>query len=416
MTPAPRRSEPTEATDRRDGRGEGLAVFLIALGSAWCVGNVGAVVGELSGDFDISLATIGLLSGTLLLGFSVPGTVLTPLIAERLTIVRTVMLAAILCAVGNVIFAVTPGFAGLVIAPRGRGVWRRHCGGGGPRLRQGHGRDQACRPLRRRGSTRDRRWARGGRDPRRPRCRLAAHVPTLRRRGGVADSVPDRTHRAELCASSRRHRVRQARAGQRAGLAARRALHRDLLGAVDTRLLARPLPERRQRARRGGRGHAQLRDVRRLRRRPGGGRPARATRREPGATGRSRPPPGRRGTRNPRARRLARIRARRDGRRRDRLRCSLRDRDRAGAAPLPHRADRARGAREPRRHGAPGAAGPADRLAGSTPATAPRSFSPSRRWWPSPGSSTYGRSRARWSRRLRRRARFGRESCDRCRR
>ena len=116
MTPAPRRSEPTEATDRRDGRGEGLAVFLIALGSAWCVGNVGAVVGELSGEFDISLATIGLLSGTLLLGFSVPGTVLTPLIAERLTIVRTVMLAAILCAVGNVIFAVTPGFAGLVIA------------------------------------------------------------------------------------------------------------------------------------------------------------------------------------------------------------------------------------------------------------------------------------------------------------
>ena len=91
MTPAPRRSEPNEATDRRGGRGEGLAVFLIALGSAWCVGNVGAVVGDLSGDFDISLATIGLLSGTLLLGFSVPGTVLAPLMAERLTIVRTVL-------------------------------------------------------------------------------------------------------------------------------------------------------------------------------------------------------------------------------------------------------------------------------------------------------------------------------------
>lgn len=116
MTPAPHGSEPNEATDRRDGRGEGLAVFLVALGSAWCVGNVGAVVGELSGDFDISLATIGLLSGTLLLGFSVPGTVLTPLIAERLTIVRTLMLAAILCAVGNAIFAVAPEFAGLVIA------------------------------------------------------------------------------------------------------------------------------------------------------------------------------------------------------------------------------------------------------------------------------------------------------------
>ena len=115
VTPAAPRSEPNEATDRRGGRGEGLAVFLIALGSAWSVGNVGAVVGDLSGDFDISLATIGLLSGTLLLGFSVPGTVLTPLIAERLTIVRTMILGAALCTIGNVIFAVTPGFAGLVI-------------------------------------------------------------------------------------------------------------------------------------------------------------------------------------------------------------------------------------------------------------------------------------------------------------
>ena len=70
MTPAAPRSEPNEAAARRGGRGEGLAVFLIALGSAWSVGNVGAVVGDLSGDFDISLATIGLLSGTLLLGFS----------------------------------------------------------------------------------------------------------------------------------------------------------------------------------------------------------------------------------------------------------------------------------------------------------------------------------------------------------
>jgi predicted MFS family arabinose efflux permease len=115
VTPARRGSEPNEAADRRGGRGEGLGVFLIALGSAWCVGNVGAVVGDLGGDFDISLATIGLLSGTLLLGFSVPGTVLTPLIAQRLTIVRTMILGAALCTIGNLIFAVTPGLAGLVI-------------------------------------------------------------------------------------------------------------------------------------------------------------------------------------------------------------------------------------------------------------------------------------------------------------
>ena len=115
MTPAASRSEPNEGNDRRGGRGEGLAVFLIALGSAWSVGNVGAVVGVLGHEFNLSLTTIGVLSGTLLLGFSMAGTVLTPLIAERLTIVRTVILGAALCTLGNLIFAVSPGFAGLVI-------------------------------------------------------------------------------------------------------------------------------------------------------------------------------------------------------------------------------------------------------------------------------------------------------------
>jgi predicted MFS family arabinose efflux permease len=104
-----------EAADRRGDRGEGLATFLVALGAAWVAGNVGAVVGDLGNDFDISLATVGLLSGTLLLGFSAPAIVLAPLIAERLTIVRTMVVAVGLCAVGNVLFAVTPVFAGLVV-------------------------------------------------------------------------------------------------------------------------------------------------------------------------------------------------------------------------------------------------------------------------------------------------------------
>ena len=56
-----------------------------------------------------------MLSGTLLFGFGVPGTLLAPLIAERLGIVRTMILASALCATGNVVFAVTPVFAGLVI-------------------------------------------------------------------------------------------------------------------------------------------------------------------------------------------------------------------------------------------------------------------------------------------------------------
>jgi predicted MFS family arabinose efflux permease len=98
------------------GRGAGLAIFLVALGAAWTVGNVGAVVGELSREFEISLATVGLLSGTLLFGFSVLGTLIAPLIAERLGIVRTLVLTALLCTAGNLVFAVTPVFTGLVIA------------------------------------------------------------------------------------------------------------------------------------------------------------------------------------------------------------------------------------------------------------------------------------------------------------
>jgi MFS family permease len=103
------------AADQRGDRGAGVAVFLVALGAAWTVGNVGAVVGDLSADFEISLATVGVLSGTLLLGFSIPGTLLTPLIAERLGVVRTMVLAALLCTTGNLVFAVTPAFAGLVV-------------------------------------------------------------------------------------------------------------------------------------------------------------------------------------------------------------------------------------------------------------------------------------------------------------
>ena len=101
--------------EQRDDRGAGVAVFLIALGAAWAVGNVGAVVGELSSEFEVSLATIGLLSGTALLGFSVLSTLLAPLVAERIGIIPTVIVGAVLCATGSLVFAATPSFAGLVV-------------------------------------------------------------------------------------------------------------------------------------------------------------------------------------------------------------------------------------------------------------------------------------------------------------
>ena len=111
----PRSNGSARATDRRADRGAGLAVFLVALGTAWAIGNVGAVVDQLSTEFHISLATVGLLSGTLMLGFSVPGTILAPKIAERIGVVRTMIVAVVLCAAGNAVFAATPVFAGLVV-------------------------------------------------------------------------------------------------------------------------------------------------------------------------------------------------------------------------------------------------------------------------------------------------------------
>ena len=99
----------------REGRSAGIATFLLALGAAWTVGNVGGSVVPLTEEFDISLATLGLLSGTLLLGVSVPGTLLAPAIGERFGTVRTMIFAAVLCAVGNLVFAASPNIAGLVV-------------------------------------------------------------------------------------------------------------------------------------------------------------------------------------------------------------------------------------------------------------------------------------------------------------
>jgi MFS transporter, DHA1 family, inner membrane transport protein len=101
--------------DGRSGdRGAGLATLLLAVGAAWSVGNVGAVVGDLSAEFGLSLTTVGLISGTLLLGFSLPGTLLSPLIAERFGIARTMIGAILIGAAGSALFALSPGIGGLL--------------------------------------------------------------------------------------------------------------------------------------------------------------------------------------------------------------------------------------------------------------------------------------------------------------
>jgi MFS family permease len=94
-----------------------LAAFLVGLGSAWNGGNVGPAVGSLSAEFDVSLAAVGLLSGTVFFA---------AIVAERIGVTASLRWACILSAVGNVIFAVGPSFAvlaaGRVVVGLGLGL------------------------------------------------------------------------------------------------------------------------------------------------------------------------------------------------------------------------------------------------------------------------------------------------------
>ena len=90
-------------------------VALIALSGAWCAGNVGPVVSELAGEFDVSLAVVGTLAGTLFFGANVIGLVFAAQLGEKIGLVRALRLACGLVLLGNLIFALTPVFAGLAI-------------------------------------------------------------------------------------------------------------------------------------------------------------------------------------------------------------------------------------------------------------------------------------------------------------
>ncbi len=92
-----------------------VAVALIGLSGAWNAGNVGPVASEIAGEFDVSLAVVGLLSGTLFLGSSVLGLLVAAQIGERTGLVRGLKLSCSMLIAGNLLFAVTPVFAGLAV-------------------------------------------------------------------------------------------------------------------------------------------------------------------------------------------------------------------------------------------------------------------------------------------------------------
>jgi MFS family permease len=116
------------------------AVALMALSGAWNAGNVGPVASELASEFDVSLALIGALAGTLFFGANVVALVFAPAIGEATGLVRALRLACGLIVAGNLIFALSPVFGGLAIGRILPGigfaitttvgiVWARHVGG-----------------------------------------------------------------------------------------------------------------------------------------------------------------------------------------------------------------------------------------------------------------------------------------------
>lgn len=92
-----------------------MAVALLALSGAWNAGNVGPVASELAAEFDVSLGVIGALSGTLFFGANVIGLVFAAQIGEKIGLVRALRLACALVAAGNLLFALSPAFAGLAV-------------------------------------------------------------------------------------------------------------------------------------------------------------------------------------------------------------------------------------------------------------------------------------------------------------
>jgi MFS family permease len=94
----------------------GLCAVVLGLGVGWGAGNVGPVAISLTHSFDVSLAAVGLLSGTAYFAAIAVATPLVVPLAARVGVVRATAFAAGVMLAGHVLFAVSPAFAGLIAA------------------------------------------------------------------------------------------------------------------------------------------------------------------------------------------------------------------------------------------------------------------------------------------------------------
>ena len=97
-------------------RDRGLCGILLGLGVGWGAGNVGPVVTSLAHSFGVSLAAVGLLSGTAYFAATAVTTPLVVPLGSRIGVVRTAAIAAGTMAAGQLLFALSPAFGGLVAA------------------------------------------------------------------------------------------------------------------------------------------------------------------------------------------------------------------------------------------------------------------------------------------------------------
>jgi predicted MFS family arabinose efflux permease len=97
-------------------RGKGLSAILLGIGVGWGAGNIGPVVDPLASHFHVSLAGVGLLSGTVYFAAVMVATPLAVPLAARIGVVPTVAAAAAVMTVGHALFAISSVYAELLIA------------------------------------------------------------------------------------------------------------------------------------------------------------------------------------------------------------------------------------------------------------------------------------------------------------
>lgn len=105
--PRPRADEPRASTRHA------VAAVLLAVVVSWNGGNIGPVTRPLADEFDVSLAAVGLIAGTMLFAAATVASLAGSPIARRIGAGRAAQLACLACVVANLGIAVSPWFAGL---------------------------------------------------------------------------------------------------------------------------------------------------------------------------------------------------------------------------------------------------------------------------------------------------------------